>query len=280
MAKGKKTRQVKTIACAEGMTLHGLPITRDQIQEMAQDYDRNMYCGRVNMEHIKSVLPDSQWRSYGLISDVNTVELTEGELAGKLGLEVTMDIDDVNDEFIVKLNQSGQKIFSSIEFWPEFPQTKRAYLTAVALTDYPAAVGSRVIELSTRSRGLPETGNTYSASLETHLSWLEMQENDHKTEKDDSKTFLSTVLKSLGFERRHNADINADVREAITLTAKQCGSLLNAQENLENELSTLKQELSTTKTELATLKQQLSREDGSNEFRPTVDGVELSLCDF
>lgn len=283
MSQGKKTRKVKLIACAEGMTLNGFPVEREHIQQMAQDYDPNLYCGRVNLDHIKSLFPDSQFRSYSLISGVNTVELTEGELAGKLGLEVTIDVDDSKDEYIVNLNKSGQKIFSSIEYWPSFPQTKRAYLTGVALTDYPAAIGSRPIELSTTSRGLPAHGNLYTASLETECHLLEQQQEDHKAEKEAGNKFLSTISNWLGLERKHNSGENANLREAITLTAQQCGNLLTEQADIKQQLQTLsttQQELLTVKNELSELKKQLSREDGSGQHRPPVSGGSVTLAEY
>lgn len=280
MSQGKKTRQIKLIACAEGMTLNGFPVEREHIEQMAQDYDLNLYCGRVNLDHIKSLFPDTQFRSYSLITAVNTVELTEGELAGKLGLEVTIDVDDLKDEFIVNLNKTGQKIFSSIEYYPSFPQTKRAYLTGLALTDYPAAVGSRPIELSAISRGLPTQGNLYTASLETSCNLLEQQQADHKVDKEAGNKFLSTVKNWLGLERNHNSGESANLREAIELTAQHCGSLLTEQGELKQQLTTAKQELSEVKTELSELKSQLSREDGSGEKRPQISGGSSTLAEY
>lgn len=273
MAQGKKTRQVKFIACAEGMTLNGFPVEREQMEQMAQDYDPKLYCGRVNLDHIKSIFPDSQFRSYSLISAVNTVELTEGELAGKLGLELTIELDDLKDDYIIKLNQSGQKIFSSIEYWPSFPHTKRAYLTGVALTDSPAAVGSRPIELSTTSRGLPAEGNLFTASLETLCQLQNEQQTEHQTDKEVGSKFLSTIKNLLGMERKHQSDETANLRESIELTATQCGTLLAEQDALKTKLSTVENELSE-------LKKQLNREDSSTEQRPIVDGNSVTLAEY
>ncbi|MTB44171.1 GPO family capsid scaffolding protein [Providencia sp. wls1950] len=273
MSQGKNTRQIKLIACAEGMTLNGFPVEREHIEQMAKDYDPKFYCGRVNLDHIKSLFPDSQFRSYSMISAVNTVELTEGELKGKLGLEVTIDIDDLKDEYIVNLNKSGQKIFSSIEYYPSFPQTKRAYLTGVALTDYPAAIGSRPIELSAASRGLPDSGNYFTASLETQCHLLNEQHTEHQEEKEASKKFLSTVKQWLGLERNHNSEETTNLKTAIELTAQQCGTLLT-----ENEAQ--KQALSQLTNDFNALKQQLAVTDGSGESRPQVSGGSTKLAEY
>ncbi|MEX6370110.1 GPO family capsid scaffolding protein [Providencia huaxiensis] len=273
MSQGKKTRQIKLIACAEGMTLNGFPVEREHIEQMAQDYDPKFYCGRVNLDHIKSLFPDSQFRSYSLISAVNTVELTEGELAGKLGLEVTIDIDDLKDEYIVNLNKSGQKIFSSIEYFPSFPQTKRAYLTGVALTDYPAAIGSRPIELSAVSRGLPDSGNYFTASLETQCHLLSEQHTEHQEEKEAGKKFLSMVKQWLGLERNHNSEEATNLKTAIELTAQQCGTLLT-------EHAAHKQELTKLANDFSELKKKLELTDGSGESRPPVTGGSVKLADY
>lgn len=273
MPQGKKTRQIKLVACAEGMTLNGFPVEREHIEQMAKDYDPNFYCGRVNLDHIKSLFPDSQFRSYSMILAVNTVELTEGELKGKLGLEVTIEVDELKDEYIVNLNKSGQKIFSSIEYYPSFPQTKRAYLTGVALTDYPAAVGSRPIELSTASRGLPEIGNRFTASLETQCHLLSEQRAEHQEDKEAGKKFLSTVKQWLGLERNHNSEEAANLQKAIELTAQQCGTLLT-----ENEAQ--KRALSQLTNDFNALKQKLELTDGSGEGRPPVTGGSTKLAEY
>jgi len=51
--------------CVEGATTDGRAITREWISQMASGYDPKVYGARINLEHIKSVLPESSFRAYG-----------------------------------------------------------------------------------------------------------------------------------------------------------------------------------------------------------------------
>ncbi|RUT67212.1 hypothetical protein CKG00_13205 [Morganella morganii] len=143
-------KKLQVIVCTEGGTLNGFAVTRDQIQQMADNYNPQLYAARINLEHITSVLPDSTWRHFSMIDSARAFELQDGPLKGKLALEISATIDPVKDAPLIALNESGQKIFSSIEFLPDCPNdaAKGAYLTGVALTDTPAAFGTQVITLS------------------------------------------------------------------------------------------------------------------------------------
>ncbi|HCR3211487.1 TPA: GPO family capsid scaffolding protein, partial [Morganella morganii] len=57
-------KKLQVIVCTEGGTLNGFAVTRDQIQQMADNYNPQLYAARINLEHITSVLPDSTWRHF------------------------------------------------------------------------------------------------------------------------------------------------------------------------------------------------------------------------
>lgn len=49
----------------EGDTCDGRVISADDIQEMADTFDPRVYGCRINLEHIKSLIPDSPFKRYG-----------------------------------------------------------------------------------------------------------------------------------------------------------------------------------------------------------------------
>lgn len=277
------TKTVKFIACTEGMTLNGFSVTRDQIQQMADNYDTRLYAARLNLDHVKSIFPDSVFRSFGLVQSVEAQEVTEGPLKGKLALHLTVDLDLEKDAELVRLNNTGQKLFSSIEFYDSFPNVTGAYLSGAALTDSPASAGTQLITLSTQERGLPQGKNNLTASLETSYEILEQVEKDHKTDKSIGEKFVLSVKKALGLHKEHNnAEINV-LREMVQLTAEKCGEALNQLSDV-SALNTAneerKQELSILKEELSELKKQLTQQDSSTEQRPLSDGGSVQLADY
>ncbi|HHO3378393.1 TPA: GPO family capsid scaffolding protein [Morganella morganii] len=267
-------KKLQVIVCTEGGTLNGFAVTRDQIQQMADNYNPQLYAARINLEHITSVLPDSTWRHFSMIDSARAFELQDGPLKGKLALEISATIDPVKDAPLIALNESGQKIFSSIEFLPDCPNdaAKGAYLTGVALTDTPAAFGTQVIALSNRERGLPEDAkNTYTASLETVVK-MSAAEKQQAEQKSLAAEFLSGLKKVLGIQRENsNYDIAA-LQEGISLTAKTCAEALTAMQTLTAEKETLSGEVATLKQELSALKTQLGGTDADNEQRQLSTG--------
>ena len=267
-------KKLQVIVCTEGGTLNGFAVTRDQIQQMADNYNPQLYAARINLEHITSVLPDSTWRHFSMIDSARAFELQDGPLKGKLALEISATIDPVKDAPLIALNESGQKIFSSIEFLPDCPNdaAKGAYLTGVALTDTPAAFGTHVITLCYRERGLPEDAkNTYTASLETVVK-MSAAEKQQAEQKSLAAEFLDGLKKVLGFQRENSNHDIATLQEGINLTAKTCAEALTAMQKLTAEKETLSGEVATLKQELSALKTQLGGTDADNEQRQLSTG--------
>lgn len=268
-------KQLQVIVCTEGGTLNGFAVTRDQIQQMADNYSPQLYGARLNLEHITSILPDSPWRHFSMVDSVRAFELQDGPLKGKLALEITATIDPVKDAPLITLNESGQKIFSSIEFLPDCPNdaAKGAYLTGVALTDTPAAFGTQVITLSNRERGLPDDAkNTYTASLETVVK-MSAAEKQQTEQKSLAAEFLSGLKKVLNFQRDNGNQDIAALQEGINLTAKTCAEALTAMQKLTADKQALSDDVTALKAEIAELKTTLSGTDAGNEQRQLSTGT-------
>lgn len=61
---GKKVSKFFRIG-VEGDTCDGRIISASDIQEMADTFDPRVYGCRINLEHIKGLLPDSPFKRYG-----------------------------------------------------------------------------------------------------------------------------------------------------------------------------------------------------------------------
>lgn len=127
----------------EGATTDKRTIERAWIEQAAQNYDRELYGARINLEHIKGVYPDGPFKAYGDVLELKAEEGT-GKLAGKLCLfariQPTADL--------VAMTKNGQKIYTSCELDPDWSDTGEAYLVALAVTDNPASLGTSILEFS------------------------------------------------------------------------------------------------------------------------------------
>lgn len=121
MKKSKKFRVAR-----EGATTDGRKISRDWIKQMAANYDPKVFGARVNLEHLKGVLPDGPFRAYG-----DVISLSTEEENGKLHL--IAEISPTDD--LVAMNKKRQKVYTSIEVNPSFADTGEAYLVGLAVTD-------------------------------------------------------------------------------------------------------------------------------------------------
>lgn len=139
-------RTIKRFRVArEGQTVDGRNLSRQYIIDMAETYDPVEYTARINCEHWFSMFPNGEMTSFGDVVAVDytlekfTVNGSEVELACLYATLSAL-------PQLVELNKQGKKIFSSIEYYPKFADTGRAYLVGLALTDTPASRGVEPIK--------------------------------------------------------------------------------------------------------------------------------------
>ncbi|HEI2940168.1 TPA: GPO family capsid scaffolding protein [Escherichia coli] len=128
----------------EGATTDGREIQREWLEQMAASYNPTVYTALINLEHIKSYLPDSTFNRYGKVTALFAEEITEGPLAGKMALYADVE----PTESLVELVKKGQKLFTSMEVSPKFADTGKAYLVGLAATDDPASLGTEMLTFS------------------------------------------------------------------------------------------------------------------------------------
>ncbi|WP_158281766.1 GPO family capsid scaffolding protein [Rivihabitans pingtungensis] len=136
------------VVATEGMTIDGRAITRQQIEQMAKNYNPELYTGVCNLEHYLSLMPDSTFSSQGRVVSLST-ETKNLFGADRLQLLAVVEV----DEGVAALQDKWKKAFSSIEMVPNFLGSGQAYLTGLAFTDSPASIGTERIKFSSNAQG-------------------------------------------------------------------------------------------------------------------------------
>ncbi len=120
-----------------GATIDGRTIEAQDLRDMAETYSTTTYTAVIRYEHM---------RYYGNFGDV--VALKAEDLAdGKVGLFAQLR----PNMRLLELNKEGQALFTSVEIQPNFANTGKAYLNAMAVTDEPASLGTQRLHFSRRN---------------------------------------------------------------------------------------------------------------------------------
>ncbi|EOV1656331.1 GPO family capsid scaffolding protein [Yersinia enterocolitica] len=260
----------------EGATTDGRVINRQDLLDIALTYDPKVYGARVDLEHYKSPYPDSVFRCYGDITAVKTEEIAEGALKGKLALFAQID---PTDELLT-LNKGRQKVYSSIQFDPNFATSGRAYLKGLALTDDPASLGTELLQFCAKqvaeSKPNPLAGRKqspdclFTALEETFIEFEEVQLAD-----DTSKKFTAKIKELLfGAEKKTDGNLD-DIRQAVQLIAESQKTVLENQQQFaanQREITDLKSQVSQLSISLTTVTAKLQSEDSQFNQRPPAKG--------
>lgn len=130
-----------------GATIDGRVIDDKLIDEMASSYDPATYTARLNIEHIRGISGDGPFRAYGDVIELST-GIVDVNFNGKIEKRKALyAIFEVNED-AKKLNDAGQKLFSSVEIEDNFCGKGFAYLAGCAMTDSPAAIATERMKFS------------------------------------------------------------------------------------------------------------------------------------
>lgn len=239
----------------EGATTDGREIQREWLEQMAASYNPAVYTALINLEHIKSYLPDSTFNRYGKVTALFAEEIKEGPLAGKMALYADVE----PTESLVELVKKGQKLFTSMEVSPKFADTGKAYLVGLAATDDPASLGTEMLTFSASAAHNPlanrkqNPANLFTAAEETVIELEEIQ---------DDKPSLFARVTALFTKKEQSDDARfSDVHKAVELVATEQQNLsarteksLSEQEERLSELETALQAQQPAKKESTTVK--------------------------
>ncbi|QSD86213.1 GPO family capsid scaffolding protein [Serratia marcescens] len=256
----------------EGATTDGRNIERLWLEQMAANYDPQVYTALINMEHIKGFTPDSMFRRFGMVDKLETEELTEGKLAGKLALYAWI----TPTDDLVAFTKQLQKLFTSMEVSVSFADSGEAYLVGLAVTDDPASLGTEMLAFSASAARNPlanrktNPDNLFTAAEETLIELEEVR---------DDKPSLFTRISAL-FTKKEQSDGErfSDVHRAVELVATEQQNLSGRTEKSFSDhgqrLTELETSLREQKTAFAELEQKLSREDSRKDYRQRAPGGE------
>lgn len=124
-----------------GPTVDGRDILPQELRDIAETYKPSLYTAVIWCEHERC------WGSFGTVYAVRLIEDADDLEPGQVALEAQLK---PNDK-LLRLNDMGEKLFTSIEIRPNFRGTGKAYMTGIAVTDEPASVGTQELYFSARS---------------------------------------------------------------------------------------------------------------------------------
>lgn len=225
------------VVATEGATTDGREIQGKWIEEMAESYDpKNTYGARINLDHIKFTLFFEDMPNAHCFGDVIALKTQKRE-DGKLQLLAEI----VPTESLIKLNQAGQKVYTSVEIDTNFADTGKAYLVGLAVTDNPASLGTEMLSFShngLNSRKL-KADNLFTAAIETEFEFVE--------EAEKSPSILEKI-KGLFAKKEKSDDERFAVHEqSIELLAEQT-------KETQEKLTALSEQLAQRESELVEMK--------------------------
>lgn len=207
----------------EGATTDGREITRSWIEQMARNYDPKKYGARINLEHLRGILPDGPFKSYGDVVSLSTEEVT---VDGEKRLALLAELDPTPD--LVELSKKRQKVYTSMEVHPDFAKSGEAYLVGLAITDSPASLGTEMLQFAAGAtvnpfaerKQSPET--LFTEAVEIELDFEDVQQID-------STRGLFTRVKELLSGKSAAIDVRLqDTYEAVEALAENASETSEA----------------------------------------------------
>lgn len=232
-----------------GDTTDGREISAEWIQQMAKSYNPSTYGARINVEHIRSYLPNSAFGAYGDVIALKNEKVTiDGEEKDALFAQIQP------NQNLIDLNQKNQKIYTSIEVDPNFAKTNQAYLVGLAVTDSPASLGTEMLQFAAKAQVNPLSDrklrpeDIFSAAQETILEFEEVKEEKSFT--SDLVDKVKNLFKKQEQQQQQTQDNFSQNEQAILViaqqTADQCqefNQLKTQHEQLQNDFNELKTKL-------------------------------------
>lgn len=271
----------------EGDTCDGRVISATDIQEMADSFDPRVYGCRINLEHLRGLLPDGAFARYGDVIELKaeTIE-DDSALNGKLALFGKIAPLDTLVDMVAK----GQKVYTSMEIQPNFANSGKCYLVGLAVTDDPASLGTEYLEFCSKAKHNPL--QRFKMNPENLFSVASLAELEFEDVPDTLLNKLTDSVKSI-FSRKQTSDDArfSDVHEAVTTIAERVQTSTDSAEmrfsSLESEIATLNQRLidqaTTTGAKLSAITATLDKTPDGTQPRRTLstggEGASVTLTD-
>jgi len=278
MANEKKTSRKKFRVAVSGVTADGREINGDMLKAAATSYNPSVYGARVNIEHILSPLPGSEFSAMGDVVGLSTEDITDGPLAGRTALYAEIE----PTARMMSLLNDGKKIYSSIELEPQSTITGGPYLRGLAMTDTPASLGTERLAFAAQQRMQLMTFNCqqgdvamFTAAMESELIELTEQRQEEGTQ------WFNRVMGIIGRGRKADDASFSRIKEAVEGVATSQADIIDRFNTLETRHQQDSQKITSLTTELAALKEKLRTQDGDPQNRFTATGAASDqLADF
>lgn len=154
-----------------GETADGRTILAKELQEMADQYDPEIYGARINLEHMNFLFPDFAG-GYGDVVELKAEPWAKDET--KTALLAKLNI----TESLQKLWDRGQKIYTSMEITPRFADTNKAYLTGLAITDTPASLGTTANYTAAKTKAEEKIFTAYRQTETQEIAMTQPQDSN------------------------------------------------------------------------------------------------------
>lgn len=277
-------RTIKRFRVArEGQTVDGRALTQQQIIDMAETYNPVEYTARINVEHMSGWggLKSEQYPCLGDVIACDCV-LESFRINGKdvklMSLYATLSA----LPQLVEANKNGQKLFTSIEFYPKFADTGRAYLVGIAVTDTPASRGTQALKFQKTQ----DTQTTASDFMEIHMSATTQNQTSEPQQPSESEK--QTVSSDSSFLEKFTAifskkdGLTAEQETAILQGFSTLKGEIDAQNSkydaLSNQFNDLSKQYSDLKSDFDKVTENLSKQTTETPLPPV--GVGHQLTDY
>ena len=277
MAGTAKPRKKFRVAVS-GNTVDGREIQPQHLRDAAANYNLEVYAARVNIEHILSPYPGSDFGAMGDVVALSAEDITEGPLAGRTGLYAEIE----PSERMKQMTDKGQKVYSSIELHPQFALNGKAYMMGLAMTDTPASLGTERLKFAAQQRASVMAFNNQQVEAPMITEAIEAEVIELAAQRsDEGKQWFNRVMGILGKGQKTDDQRFGQVHQAVEAVAQ-------SQVDLGEQFSTAEQERQQDKatvqkltTDLAALRQQLEGTDGNFSQRPAAGGGDSAqLADY
>ncbi|EOA1534673.1 GPO family capsid scaffolding protein [Salmonella enterica subsp. enterica serovar Braenderup] len=268
MGSANKPARKKFRVAVSGSTIDGREISGELLKAAAKNYDPTVYGARVNVEHIKSIFPNSELCAMGDVTALSTEDITEGPLAGRVALNAEIEPTDR----MKKLTDEGKKIYSSIELYPDALDGK-PYIMALAMTDTPASLGTERLKFAAQQReqvmkfsNQHTEAPMFTEAMEAEIIELAEQRSE------EGKQWFGRVMELIGKGRKSDSEQFSQVREAVEGMAQSHADLLDRFNDMSRQHDSDHKTIEKLSTELTTLRDQLAGQDGDTKDRFRATG--------
>ncbi|MHB6348161.1 GPO family capsid scaffolding protein [Klebsiella pneumoniae] len=277
MAGTAKPRKKFRVAVS-GNTVDGREIQPQHLRDAAANYNLEVYAARVNIEHILSPYPGSDFGAMGDVVALSAEDITEGPLAGRTGLYAEIE----PSERMKQMTDKGQKVYSSIELHPQFALNGKAYMMGLAMTDTPASLGTERLKFAAQQRASVMAFNNQQVEAPMITEAIEAEVIELAAQRsDEGKQWFNRVMGILGKGQKTDDQRFGQVHQAVEAVAQSQVDLGEQFSTAEQERQQDKAAIQKLTTDLAALRQQLEGTDGNFSQRPAASGGDSAqLADY